>query len=1299
MDATNQKNLARALVALMVGSVFVTAIAPTAEATHLGPGEDIVIDVRAPAQTISVEGVGNFSQISVPTSPAGFKIRHSTGYNINFTNIGTALGTGYGYAGSATQVELVNGSQVVATANLGQGPDATSKAANFIITTTMFPGPGTYVLRVSGGGNNIAAIFVYPHETMTVSVARSDGSPLTWSPTAQTVVRVTTSEANTDVTDCDPTKYQHLNSLGCIGFLLAPNKTDASSQFNFVSTLPMGVGTWKVFAYKNNTGSGAQTVNGRPIPWSITNTTVTVVGQGLNLATGPAASAFVGFQNVVNYRPVYPATGNPVFKGPFPVSDLTALSRINFSITTPGNVLITWNDTVNNWGMNTGSTVNVPTAACRNLTTGTTGCTAGQAAPTAVVPGLTINGATGDISVTPADEPAGTTLSNVWLTGTYTFNLQLEAASPPDSVGALDNFSPPEVAHSWTLNPATPAAVNVEMHTGTTVDVPVANPAPGATSPVSAAQGTVSFWARIRGLTTTEFPLSAPCGAVAPAACTTGWERDTNFVDNLTLRGDVMPGWFATYNTSTGEAGFRLTPTQNGTVFLDINWKNVTTTVPVPVARGAKMTVDVQNITVDQTATVTVNIKNALGGNVENANVYIFPRQTIADMTTALAAQSAASGFTGSTIVFGTGGPNAGQGGNYVFSVKPAAVQDLLVYAVVGQSPNVNYTYQPLTVLPATNLSVVVNNTQTMAGWRTPLFVNVTDPGVGTGLTTTDANVKVYFLTETQRANLLNNGTTALFTTGTIPVANTTANGFANGTFLNVTLDYGTYWVYACQHPSASITDCRTAQRDNRGNLPTFRVHAWNATFTPPQIANNPDIQGATSIHVRVTDWNGSAAPPGNLRVKNNGTLVSSGPSTSVQIVNGQANITLTGANTGIGEIEWEFNPTESGTDDPMFGKTNGTLSVIPGNLTFQPSRVPILQSTLVTIRLTNFTGSGLAGREIRLCSVSLNANFPTTFPTNLVTPTDVRTNCPTLASTEADGSAGIVVTPTSLNPIGIYINNSYTGRTLPVTAGTLVVTVNPTSPVLGGNATVTVTQPGGTLSVGARILVTRDGATALDATADGNGQARLTNLAAGNYTVTGIRSGFDNGTASFTIGPGQTVDTGARFNLSNLVVPATISVGSPAAVRVTVTNTGNASGTATAVLLVNNIQRGSESVTLAAGQNQTVEYTFTPSVAGTYAIIVRIGEVTLGPQNIVVGTPPTGTPPTGTPPTGTPPTGTPPTSTPPTGTPPVTTTTRVTATPATTTPETTPTVPGFEVVALFAALGAALIVLGRRRN
>lgn len=1292
MDATNQKTTASVFVTLLVGSIFLGAIAPTAEAAHLGPGEDVTIDVREPSQSVTIQGVGTFSTVSVPTSPLNFKLRHSTAYNLLIVGIETG-GSGYGYAGAATRVELVNMStgtaQVLISTDLGTGPTGTSRNATFLLNPTTVPGPGLYELRAQGTGNSIANILFYPLEDLTVTATASN---TVYTPAGNTVVTIRTADATGNIaaslTDCDVRPIP-ANTKTCLGFLPAPNATGTDGSFVFVSSLPMGVGNWPIYAFRNNTHTDYYDApNGDSIPERFANTTLAITPVTLGLTT-IQSSAFVGFSSPVAFRATFPTTNNVVFKatsGAFP-SDVT-VTRQNITLTSPTGLNVAYN--VTRASIGTSGTYDLDggaTEICWN-TTNTLGVVACDATK---VPDVNLNLDTGDIWVNSSDDMDGT---NVWATGTYTFNLGLETAG-----GAT---TAPEYVATTSWTPATPAAVNLQL-SPLTVDVPVngAGTLPTTNTAVSASQGVVSATLTISGNTAFRHPF---CDRpLIGDACSATWETMTHdFRANITMRGDVLPGWNITsYTPSTGAAVLAFTPTANGTIFIDVAWKNLTTTAVLPVARGANVTVDVTNITVDATSTITARVADAFGNTVSNANVYVFPRQALTSTTPPAAATYQG---TGSTVVFGTGGPGAGQGGLYTFSLKPSQVQDLLVFAVVGSGSNVNYSYAPFSVIPTTDLNVTLNTTQTMAALRTHIVMNVTNTSAA-GQTGTDANFKVYFLTAAQRTNLMSNGTTALFTTGTVPTAQTTVGSSAFGTNLNVSLVAGDYYVYVCSGISA-ITDCRTATRDNRNNMPLFNVSAYSATFTPSQVANNPDIQGATSVNIRVVDRNGAPAN-GTISVRANGTLLSGGTGITATVTNGQVNISVTGANTGIGDVEWNFDPKEAtGTEHVASDRLLGVLNVVAGNLTWQPSKVNLGQGTLVTVRLTNFTGAGLPGRVIRLCSFSLNTNFPTSLPQGtLTTGTGSETaNCPNADVTQADGSAGVSVTPTGLSPLGIYINGSFSGKTIPVTAGTLTLVASPTNPQAGGNVTLTASQPGVGPAAGIRVLVLRDGTQVLDSTTNNAGQATLTGLVAGNYTATAIRSGFDNGTASFTVGRAPVTNTtNATFELSNLTTPATITAGTPFDVGVTVQNTGTASGSATALLFVNGQQAGSESVTLAAGERRNLLYDGNVlRAAGTYTIIVRIGTTEIGPNTITVGQSPTT--PTTPVTTATPPvtSATPPATS---VTPPVTSATPPATPPVTTTPTTTPEptedepeVPGFEVVALLAAIGVALLVLRRRK-
>jgi hypothetical protein len=1269
MDAntTNRKTLASVLVTLLVGATLLAATAPTAEATHLGTGaQDVYIDVRSAVQDVRIYNSTsflNFPDVHVPTNPAEFRVRHSTAYELTFVGINTTSG-GYGYAGATVDVEIVNvstGLVAVGGTPLTTGPDGPTSPLNlrnatFLIGLTSFPGPGVYELQPVGTNTVISRILVYPHEDISVAVT-TNPTPLSYTGN-QVVVNVATGVSGAVL------------SSNASGFISGAPITDPSGNYAFISNIPMGAGTWTVFATRDNNPGGNQCDEAGPacpgsfendcsstscvsFPERMGSTSFVVNPTTLNRAGG-SDTAFVGFMNQVTATFQAPATSNPVLRTGF--NDFT-VTDWNLSILTPGNFMFIRNVTGGWPATNT----SFGSWTCQNLAAG---ALVPHACGTATPPTVTVHVTDGTLQI----------VNNTWQAGTYTVNLGLEVAGGASTA--------PEYTAAWLINAVAPAAVNLEV-SPTSVDVPAPTNVPSVTGAFSSAQGTVTVALTISGDAVYRHPMcdkanvgDVCAGNVAGAT----WESDNatrDFRGNLTLRGDVLPGWNVTsYTSSSGIALLRFTPTANGTVFADVKWKNVTTTIAIPVNRGASITLDLENITVDATTTVTAHVADSFGNPVSNAKVFVFPRQTL---TTASPTPLTAGSYqgTGATVVLGSGAAGAGAGGDYVFNLLPSTIQDLVFVAEIGSAGNLNYSYAPLTVLPTTDLTVTLNVTETMAALRTQIVLNVTNTS-GAGQTANPANFKLYFLTATQRENLLTNGTTALFTTGTVPTAATMTGSSANGTVTNVTLNAGDYHVYLCSSTGA-ITDCRTALRDNRDSMPLVNVSAYTATFAPQRIANNPDIQGATAIHIMVVDRDGTPAN-GTISFRTNGTLTTSGATLTSTVTNGETNVTLTGSNTGIGELEWDFNPKEAtGSDDPAKDRVLGTLSIVAGNLTFEPSRVPILQSTLVTVRLTNFTDAGLPGRVIRICSISLNANFPTTVPTNLDGTT--RPNCPGAGTTGSDGSTGIVVTPTSLTELHVYVNDSYTGRTIPVTAGTLIVTVSPTSPSAGGNATITVTQPGGTPSVGSRVLVTRDGTGVLDQTANGEGKVTVSSLVAGNYTVTAIRTGFDNGTATFTVG-GLPPTNQSQFVLSNLVLPAQIAVGSPVTVSVDVENTGTASGTATAILLVNNAQRDTQSVTLDAGETQTVAYTFTPTVAGTYAVSVRIGDTTVGPQNIVVG------PVTTTPVTSTPVTSTPVTSTP--------VTTPVTTPEPTPTP--TPTVSGFEVIALLGAIAVALAVI-RRRN
>lgn len=1262
MDATTKKTSALGLVALMLGGLFVGLI-PLAAAQTSIPNPTSAPDAGINATAThniylgrdvldSTSGNITVSGINIVTLPSEQRLRHNQSYDLTFFNVQTgSTSNGYGYTGGITDMRLVN-------------PDGTTISP---VTTTLSPlgctfcnatfpnvkldATGVWSLRTSTNVV-VAEFFVYPDVTAITTTLNPNSMAFT---TTASLFTLTATNASGGVNGATVTS-------DLAGYLGASSATNSQGVFQWFQS-PPGAGVTNFYASQH---FGGATIGGFAIPEFRSTAALTVTPLTLTL-TQTGGTALTGFSTPITFTAKNSDGVNIGITANAPAS----MAGYNLSITTPRGFLYVANST---------SATSLPstfTFTCINTTHASNACQGSQA------PTVTLDTATGIFTFSPGDDATIST-TDVYIAGTYGVSLGINTA------GSFATTAP-EYSGTLSVIPGTPAAVNLAWNTANVTPTPQTGGTLDVLVATSNVPGAYSLRLFINGTAQSEHPFCRD----APGCANPGDDVSAAaFLLNITLRGDVLAGWNVTsYTPATGQAVIvGVVPTRNGTIFADVKWKNVTTTLPIPVARGAKLDVSVSNLTVDTSTTFTVTVRDAFGNTQPSALVQLMKRHGgTVDVS------------SGTTSISGTGAnESVGQNGIYQFTVKPSAVQDWVVFASIGTGSAQNYSYAPLSVLPGSDLTATVSPLLAMAGQNTTYMLNVTG-STGVGVTTTNGQWRAFFLNAAARTNLLTNGTTALFTSGAGIVAPAYVNNSAVSANISTPLAAGDWSVYICSS-DAAIADCTSAKHDNRQSMPVVNVTAYTLTASPTQIASSSDIQANAVVNIQIKDRNGApangtlrivaGADGGDLLVGSSISPAGVNTTSGVAVTNGQINLTLTGRQ--VGTVLFEFNPDEPATVGArdVFEKTSGGLTVTAGNLTFTPSRVPILQSTLITIRLANFTGAGLPGREIRICGVALVAAFGPTFPTTLNN--DNKTNCPALGVTEADGSTGIVVTPTSLSPMAVYINNSYTGRTIPVIAGTLTLVVNPTNPTQGGNVTFTVTQPGNIASVGARVLVVRDGTTVLDTNTDGNGMATMSNLATGNYTVTAIRTGYDNGTASFRIGAAPTNDT-ARFELRNLVLPDTVNVGTPVTVRVTVANTGTASGTANAVLLVNNIQRGSQNVTLAAGANQTLEYTFSATVAGTYAVVVRIGDTTIGPQNIQVGTPTTPTsttsPTSAATPTG-PVTGTPaatPTRT--TATPPP-----ATGTPATTTPETEPTVPGFEVVALLAALGVALLVL-RRRN
>jgi hypothetical protein len=79
-----------------------------------------------------------------------------------------------------------------------------------------------------------------------------------------------------------------------------------------------------------------------------------------------------------------------------------------------------------------------------------------------------------------------------------------------------------------------------------------------------------------------------------------------------------------------------------------------------------------------------------------------------------------------------------------------------------------------------------------------------------------------------------------------------------------------------------------------------------------------------------------------------------------------------------------------------------------------------------------------------------------------------------------------------------------------------------------------------------------------------------------------------------------------AAFAASNLTItPAEVNIGEATSITVTITNTGDLSGTYNVVLKVNGTDNATKAVTISGHKSQQVTFTLSQSTAGTYTISI----------------------------------------------------------------------------------------------
>lgn len=1248
MDATTkQKTLSVFIAALLVGSVVLAAA--TAVASHAGdptrqPGANRERAVVEYGPTVTIP---EFSVTVNPTVEPASGIIFNNTYDFTVTNL-------TGAENSVWRLFAPNGVQVGNNAT-AYGDEAHLGRVNVTIFAQTFNTVGTWTLT---DGTTTASFFVRPQNNLLVTV-----NPATFVYTGGGqfvdvfVTNLTPGFVGQPVGDARVTGFNvpsganTLNSGTQVGHVL------------YTAPLP-GVGTYLVEARRDTNGDG--------LPEYYGNTTVSVAPGPLTI-TAADTVVRAGFAENSSWDITYP-NGSSVFRSAGGVVS-TPFNWANVTVNLP-NGSFQWV----NFSGTVGTTPPVPAGECatvgfpanRNAASLLRTPFAEPHAPCTPVVGAVFQfSAGGRLYYRPAAE---------WPAGTYTLTVRVNLTEGSDLVNSVsvgNNAAEYATVGAAPITTTAPAAVNLKLFNNTFggdqfadaagkgFRVPYTNAGPTA-GPL----GAYTVVLQVLGSASTETPLPSFFGA-----------------SNVTVSGDVLPVLPAQITYPHGSNGLLritgLTPTKvNGNVTIAVTWKDQTASVRIPIQEGADSTVDKPEIVVDQTSTLTVTVRDAYGNPVPSASVALLNT----------AGRTAFPGI-GDQVINGTGAPGLGQNGQYTFSVRPTTTGDLIVYSTIGTVVagvnNQNFTYARVRVVPAHDLTVTLSTNSSMAGNRTYVYMNATMAG-GHAVTTT-GNFLVYFLNQTQLGHLRVNGTSALAgitsPQGLVGAAGVNVELGAvglTGTNLNVSLDPGTYYVYVCSNQSTTpATSCDGARHDNINNTPTFTATPWHAVFTPDRIASNAQLQSNTQVTARVTDNNGVAAPSGSVvRVRSGAAHVVQTLGSFTTNATGYFTFTVTGQS--IGDLVFEVDVSGAPTH---FTALDTPFRVVGPNVQVTPDRIPLGRASTLVIKVASLNGTALPNLTVQVCGTPIGG-------------TESAPGCTGNVTTDAAGLATVGVNPSSTGNMTLRVTGINSNVNVTVFAG-LEITLSKPTPLANETQEITVAvigQTGGEAGVLVNVTMNGTAVSGFPQTTGSTGRVFVTNLQAGNYTVTATKPGFDPKTVSFTVGAAPSTPTGpvAQFTLSNLTAPATANVGQGLLVTAVVRNVGGAAGTANVLLLVNGAVRDSQQVPVAPGQSETVGFDFTPNTAGTFQVTVRLaGQDPLPARSVAVTLPPGGGTPTPASPTtptgGTP--ATPPTT--PTGATP-TNPTGATPTPSPS-PQPSPEVPGFEVVALVAALGVALLVLRRR--
>ncbi|PGF14376.1 hypothetical protein CP556_21515 [Natrinema sp. CBA1119] len=212
-------------------------------------------------------------------------------------------------------------------------------------------------------------------------------------------------------------------------------------------------------------------------------------------------------------------------------------------------------------------------------------------------------------------------------------------------------------------------------------------------------------------------------------------------------------------------------------------------------------------------------------------------------------------------------------------------------------------------------------------------------------------------------------------------------------------------------------------------------------------------------------------------------------------------------------------------------------------------------------------------------------------------------------ADTNGDGVASVTVSADSAgtSTIDAVTNLKKGSATLTIEDPTLTVSTDVDSVTVGEETTVNTTvtyENNGSAVEGATLNVTGAGVDVADQTTDANGTAQFTVNAseAGDITVNATLAGTNMGQATITAEPAAQPDISVDYDVDS----ETVEVGENVTVTATVTNAGDAAGSADVTFNADGTEVENQSVDVDANNSTTVEFTTSFDSAGSHNVSIN---------------------------------------------------------------------------------------------